>query len=61
MKKEEEFGDDHTESGSSPETLKKFSQNKRQVKKVIIAILSSALCFFYFGTRYLKYIVHFQL
>lgn len=35
VKKEEEFGDDHTESASSPETLKKFTQNKRQVKKVI--------------------------
>ncbi|KAL1187995.1 E3 ubiquitin protein ligase DRIP2 [Cardamine amara subsp. amara] len=33
VKKEEEFGDDRTESASSPETLKKFTQNKRQVKK----------------------------
>ncbi|XP_010414246.1 PREDICTED: E3 ubiquitin protein ligase DRIP2-like isoform X3 [Camelina sativa] len=33
VKKEEEFGDDNTESASSPETLKKFTQNKRQVKK----------------------------
>ncbi|KAF3555122.1 hypothetical protein F2Q69_00011819 [Brassica cretica] len=30
VKKEEEFGDDHTESGSSPETLKDFTQSKRQ-------------------------------
>ncbi|ESQ51616.1 hypothetical protein EUTSA_v10016711mg [Eutrema salsugineum] len=30
VKKEEEVGDDHTESASSPETLKKFTQNKRQ-------------------------------
>ncbi|CAH8385780.1 unnamed protein product [Eruca vesicaria subsp. sativa] len=30
VKKEEEFGDDHTESESSPETLKDFTQNKRQ-------------------------------
>ncbi|CAH2060007.1 unnamed protein product [Thlaspi arvense] len=30
VKKEEEFGDDHTESASSPETLQKFTQNKRQ-------------------------------
>uniref|UniRef100_A0A1J3J689 E3 ubiquitin protein ligase DRIP2 n=1 Tax=Noccaea caerulescens TaxID=107243 RepID=A0A1J3J689_NOCCA len=30
VKKEEEFGDDHTESASSPETLKTFTQNKRQ-------------------------------
>ncbi|KAL0722015.1 hypothetical protein Bca4012_036614 [Brassica carinata] len=30
VKKEEEFGDDHTESGSSPETLKNFTQSKRQ-------------------------------
>ena len=35
VKKEEEIGDDHTESGSSPETLKDFTQSKRQVKKVI--------------------------
>ncbi|CAN7010849.1 unnamed protein product [Brassica oleracea var. botrytis] len=33
VKKEEEFGDDHTESGSSPETLKDLTQSKRQVKK----------------------------
>lgn len=33
VKKEEEFGDDQTESGSSPETLKDFTQSKRQVKK----------------------------
>ncbi|CAH8264259.1 unnamed protein product [Arabidopsis lyrata] len=33
VKKEEEFGDDHIESASSPETVKKFTQNKRQVKK----------------------------
>lgn len=45
VKKEEEFGDDHVESASSPETLKKFTQNKRQVKKVIIAVLSLPLCF----------------
>ncbi|CAN8247510.1 unnamed protein product [Cochlearia groenlandica] len=30
VKKEEDFGDDHAESGSSPETLKKFTQGKRQ-------------------------------
>ncbi|KAJ0230189.1 E3 ubiquitin protein ligase DRIP2 [Hirschfeldia incana] len=30
VKKEEEFGDDHTESGSSPETLKNITQSKRQ-------------------------------
>lgn len=45
VKKEEELGDDHTESASSPETLQKFTQNKRQVKKVISAVLSLALCF----------------
>lgn len=44
VKKEEEFGDDHTDSGSSPETLKNFTQNKRQEKKVIT--LSLALCLF---------------
>ncbi|KAL0710484.1 hypothetical protein Bca4012_017462 [Brassica carinata] len=33
VKKEEEFGDDHTESASSPETLQNFTQNKRQLKK----------------------------
>ncbi|KAJ0260014.1 E3 ubiquitin protein ligase DRIP2 [Hirschfeldia incana] len=34
VKKEEESGDDHhTESASSPETLKKFTQKKRQAKK----------------------------
>ncbi|EOA26370.1 hypothetical protein CARUB_v10023287mg [Capsella rubella] len=30
VKKEEEFGDDQTESASSPETLQKFTQNRRQ-------------------------------
>ncbi|KFK23229.1 hypothetical protein AALP_AAs64694U000600 [Arabis alpina] len=30
VKKEAEFRDDHTESASSPETLKNFTQNKRQ-------------------------------
>ncbi|CAA7037894.1 unnamed protein product [Microthlaspi erraticum] len=33
VKKEEEFGDGHTDSASSPETLKKITQYKRQVKK----------------------------
>ncbi|KAF8086523.1 hypothetical protein N665_0622s0016 [Sinapis alba] len=43
VKKEEEFGDDHTESGSSPETLQKFTQNKRQVKKSSYAEPSQSL------------------
>ena len=36
VKKEEESGDGHTESASSPETLQKYTQNKKQVKKVIV-------------------------
>ncbi|XP_010510330.1 PREDICTED: E3 ubiquitin protein ligase DRIP2 isoform X1 [Camelina sativa] len=43
VKKEEEFGDDNTESASSPETLKKFTQNKRQVKKSSYAEPNQAL------------------
>ncbi|KAJ4891344.1 E3 ubiquitin protein ligase DRIP2 [Raphanus sativus] len=43
VKKEEEFGDDHTDSGSSPETLKNFTQNKRQEKKSSYAEPSQSL------------------
>ncbi|CDY10748.1 BnaA05g11880D [Brassica napus] len=43
VKKEEEIGDDHTESGSSPETLKDFTQSKRQVKKSSYAEPSQSL------------------
>ncbi|KAF8047607.1 hypothetical protein N665_2930s0001 [Sinapis alba] len=43
VKKEEEFGDDHTESASSPETLQIFTQNKRQLKKSSYAEPNQAL------------------
>lgn len=40
VKKEESSGDELLESTSSPDTLNKFTQNKRQLKKVITAMLS---------------------
>lgn len=43
VKKEE---DHHTESGSSPETFKKSTQKKRQVKKILITY-SLSLLFWY--------------
>lgn len=43
VKKEEESGDcHHTESASSPETLKNFTQKKRQLKKVIYSLSLSS-------------------
>ncbi|KAJ0261890.1 hypothetical protein HA466_0049180 [Hirschfeldia incana] len=43
VKKEEDFGDDHTESASSPETLQNFTQNKRQLKKTSYAEANQSL------------------
>lgn len=42
VKKEESSGDNLLESTSSPDTLNKFTQNKRQVKKVITYFLVMA-------------------
>lgn len=40
VKKEEDSTDDHQESASSPETLNKFTQNKRQVKHAMYFLRS---------------------